>query len=261
MQQSPQKEPRAGVTVAPGPLQESDPIRALLRTMMDPSPRSGTDPGDARLGTGSKWCRVVILEDDQNLAELLTDYLSALPDFEIPKVYSEGESATRVILAEQPQVALIDLRLGGESGLDCLRTLRKQGVSTRLIAFTSLDDEATILEAFRAGADGYLVKQQSLKALAESLINCARGRPLVSDAALAALVKSFRSADTSGRLERLTPKERAVLDLTDKGHSCKEIAELLGMSLNTVYVHNKRILRKLKVGNRYAATFMLRGPA
>jgi DNA-binding NarL/FixJ family response regulator len=204
---------------------------------------------------------VVILEDDQNLAELLTDYLSALPDFEVPKVFSEGEKATQVILAEQPQVALIDLRLGGESGLDCLRTLRKKGVATRLVAFTSLDDEATILEAFRAGADGYLVKQQSLKALAESLVNCARGRPLVSDAALAALVKSFRSADSSGRLGRLTPKERAVLDLTDKGHSCKEIAELLNMSLNTVYVHNKRILRKLKVGNRYAATFMLRGPA
>lgn len=206
-------------------------------------------------------CRVVVLEDDQNLAELLRDFLSPQPEFETPKVFQDSASATRTILAEKPHIALIDLRLGGESGLDCLRELRKQGVSTRLIAFTSLDDEATILEAFRAGADGYLVKQQSLRTLAESLLNCAAGRPLVSDSAMAAVVKSFHSSDAGGRLERLTPKEREVLDLTDKGHSCKEIAELLGVSLNTVYVHNKRILRKLKVGNRYAATFLLRRPA
>jgi len=211
--------------------------------------------------TGVARCRVIILEDDKNLAELLIDFLSPQPEFETPKIFGDCASATKAILSENPHIALIDLRLGGESGLDCLRELRKLGVSTRLIAFTALDDEATILEAFRAGADGYLVKQQSLKTLAESLLNCAAGRPLMSDAAMTAMVQSFRTTDSNGRLQRLTPKEREVLDLTDKGHSCKEIADLLGVSLNTVYVHNKRILRKLKVGNRYAATFLLRRPA
>lgn len=210
--------------------------------------------------TQSTRCRVVILEDDPNLAEILVDYLTSLPQFEPPRLFSEPTAAARSILKDPPHIALIDLRLNGESGMDCLRMVKRQQLPTRMIAFTSSNDEPTILEAFRAGADGYLVKQQSMKALAESLLNCAAGRPLVSDAALAAMVRSFHGGDSSSPLARLTPKERQVLDLTNQGHSCKEIAQQLGVRLNTVYVHNKRILRKLKVGNRYAATFLLRGP-
>jgi len=237
-----------------------DPIREAASAKRSPLETLMAEGGAHLPLKEGERCRIVLLEDDLNLSELLSDYLAAVPEFEPPQVFRECGPAVKCILATRPHIALIDLRLGGESGLDCVRELRRHSVATRLIAFTSLDDEATVLEAFRAGANGYLVKQQSLMTLAESLLNCVSGRPLVSDAALAAIVKSFHAVESGGRLKRLTPKERKVLDLTDRGHSCKEIAELLGVSLNTVYVHNKRILRKLKVGNRYAATFLLRSP-
>jgi DNA-binding NarL/FixJ family response regulator len=257
---SSQNQSKVNAPVNPKTPEDPDQIREALRALMPPMGNAVLWKEPHRKSEAVERCRIVLLEDDLNLSELLLDYLSAVPEFEAPQVFRECGPAVKCILATKPHIALIDLRLNGESGLDCLRELRRHPVATRLIAFTSLDDESTVLEAFRAGADGYLVKQQSLKTLAESLLNCVSGRPLVSDAALAAMVKSFHAVESGGRLERLTPKEREVLDLTDRGHSCKEIAERLGVSLNTVYVHNKRILRKLKVGNRYAATFLLRSP-
>lgn len=202
--------------------------------------------------------RVALVEDDEALAELLCDYLAAHPRFTRPRFFAHPATALAGIREFRPHLVLVDLHLGGASGIDCIRRIRDAKLPAKILAFTSSNDEEAIVGALKAGADGYLLKQPSLAAVAESLLDAWAGQVVVSDAALAKIIGSFRRAEPAQSVTSLSPTERAVLDLTVDGLDCKIIARQLGVSVHTVYVHNKNIIRKLGVNNRHAAAAVWR---
>lgn len=202
--------------------------------------------------------RVVIVEDDDALAELVSDYLADHPKFTRPRVFSHAAAALAGIREFRPHLVLVDLHLAGSSGVDCIRRIRNAKLPAKVLAFTSSSDEETIVGALKAGADGYLLKQPSLVAVSESLLNAWAGQPVISDAALAKIIGSFRRPEPAQTVTTLSPAERAVLDLTVDGLDCKAIARQLGNSVHTVYIHNKNIIRKLGVTNRHAAAALWR---
>jgi two-component system nitrate/nitrite response regulator NarL len=201
--------------------------------------------------------RVALVEDDVRLAEIVADHLSNLPGFGPVSVFHSAVTAVREIPPLAPHVALIDLRLGGMSGLECIRRLRDLGVTTRLLAFTSSDSPEVVLEVLRAGADGYLLKNQPMGQLANQLVKTCSGVAVVSEELLGGILGSFR-APPGPNLDTLTRAEQNILDLTSEGLDCKAIARRLSISVNTVYVHNKHIIRKIGVGDRNAAAAVLR---
>ena len=201
--------------------------------------------------------RVVIVEDDAPLAELLGDYLADHPQFVRPKVFEHPAAAVAGIREFRPHLVLVDLRLVGSSGVDCIRRIRNAKLPVKVLAFTSSSDEEAIVGALKAGADGYLLKQPSLAAVAESLLAAWAGQPVISDAALK-ILGSFRRPEPAQTVTTLSPAERAVLDLTVDGLDCKAIARQLGISVHTVYIHNKSIIKKLGVTNRHAAAALWR---
>jgi two-component system nitrate/nitrite response regulator NarL len=201
--------------------------------------------------------RVVLVEDDHRLAEIVSEHLSNSPGFGPVTVFHAAVPALREIPKLAPHVALIDLRLGGMSGLECIRRLREQEVSTKLLAFTSSDSPELVIEVLRAGADGYLLKNQPMGQLVNQLVKTCAGLAVVSEELLTGILGSFR-AQPGPKLELLTPAERNILALTAEGLDCKTIARRLDISVNTVYVHNKRIIRKIGVGDRNAAAAVLR---
>lgn len=202
--------------------------------------------------------RVVIVEDDDTLAELVSDYLAGHPQFMRPRVFVHAATALAGIREFRPHVVLVDLHLAGSSGIDCIRRIRGAKLPVKVLAFTSSSDEEAIVGALKAGADGYLLKQPSLATVAESLLDAWAGQAVVSDAALAKIIGSFRRPEPAQSVTSLSPTERAVLDLTVDGLDCKIIARQLGVSVHTVYVHNKSIIRKLGVDNRHAAAALWR---
>jgi two-component system nitrate/nitrite response regulator NarL len=201
--------------------------------------------------------RVALVEDDVIFAEVVSEHLASAIGFGPVSVFHTATSALWEIARSTFHIALIDLRLGGMSGLECIRRLREKEVTTKLLAFTSSDDPDTIVEVLRAGADGYLLKNQPMAELVPSLMKMCTGRPVVSEALWPSILKSFRGAPAP-RLQKLTRSEQNVLALTAEGLDCKTIGRRLGISVNTVYVHNKRIIRKVGVGNRNAAAAVLR---
>lgn len=201
--------------------------------------------------------RVAILEDNLNLAELVADHLATIPGFAPVTVFHSAVTALREIPQLDPHVALIDLRLVGMSGLECIRRLREQGVSTKLLAFTASNSPDIVVEVLRAGADGYLLKNQPLAQLVNQLIKTCSGGTVLSEEVLGGLLSSFRTRPTA-KIEKLTRAEQNILALTAEGLDCKSIAKRLDISVNTVYVHNKKILRKIGVSNRNAAAAYLR---
>lgn len=205
--------------------------------------------------------RIVLVEDDEALVELLSDFLGNDPRFLRPEACAHSAAALPLIRRTRPHVVLVDLRLAGSSGLDCIRRIREERIQTRVLAFTSSADEEAIVGALNAGAEGYVTKQQPLAAIALALLNAVAGHTVVSDVALRRLIGSFHRTTAGSKLGNLTPAERAILDLTAEGLDCKQIARRLGISVHTVYVHNKNIISKLGVTNRHAAAALWREQA
>ncbi len=206
----------------------------------------------------SQSLRVVLVEDDEALVELLGDFLAAHPRFARPRSCAHAAAAIATIREFSPHAVLVDLRLAGSSGLDCIRRIREEGIRTHVLAFTSSNDEETILGALKAGAEGYLLKQQSLEFVAQSLLDVCAGQPVISEDALRKVIGSFHRPTGEQSIAQLSPAERAILDLTVDGLDCKHIARQLGISVHTVYIHNKNIIRKLGVTNRHAAAALWR---
>ena len=198
------------------------------------------------------------MEDDEALVELLGDFLGSDPRFSRPESCAHAATAIPIIRRIRPHVVLVDLRLAGSSGLDCIRRIREERILTRVLAFTSSDDEEAIVGALNAGAEGYLTKQQPLAAIAQALLNAVAGQTVISDIALRRLVGAFNRPAASSKVGNLSPAERAVMDLTVEGLDCKHVARRLGISVHTVYLHNKNIIRKLGVTNRHAAAALWR---
>ncbi len=202
--------------------------------------------------------RIVIVEDDDTLATLLVEYLGADPRFVRPRAFEHARSGVAGVKQFLPHAVLVDLRLNGSSGFECIRRIRAECAPTHVLAFTSADDEESIIGALTAGAEGYLLKGMSLQEVADALATVCAGGTAISAAVLPKVIGSFCRSPSSGPSLELPPTEESILDFTVKGLACKSIARHLGISVHTVYIHNKNIIRKLRVTNRHAAAALWR---
>lgn len=197
--------------------------------------------------------RVAIIDDDLDLLRLLELVIEATPGFAKPLVFSDAKTAFRKLANTSLDFALVDLAIPGDSGLRLIRRFVESRQAAQVVAFTGSDDEPTVLEALKAGASGYWVKTESLVDLTQALERAHRGEPLLSPAAYQAILSRIQGPPRPSVFENLSKAETAVLALTTEGLSCGDIAKRLQVSVHTVYVHNKRILKKLGVPSRTEA--------
>ncbi|MGK5555548.1 response regulator [Actinomadura kijaniata] len=202
--------------------------------------------------------RVVLVDDHEMILAGLTAMLAGFAG-RVRVVGQAGTSAdaARLVAALRPDVVLLDVRLGPESGLDVCRTLTGLAPESRVVFLSVYDDEQYVFEALRAGAGGYLLKRVDGPELVRRLEEVARGEVVV-DSTLAG-----RMAVTAARLRRgefwpgadrgLTQRESEVLSLLVGGLSNKAIAARLVVSEETVKSHLRTLYRKLAVADRSAA--------
>lgn len=193
---------------------------------------------------------VAVVEDDVSIREALVNWLRKADGFTLVGEFPDAESAVANFARLKPNVALVDINLPGQSGIECIRTLKPLLPETQFVMLTIYEDATHIFDALAAGATGYLLKDTPRQALIAALIQVhAGGSPMTSNIARK-VVQAFQSEPKSKSVEQLSKRESEVLALLAQGYLYKEIASAIGTSVSTVNSYIRRIYEKLQVQSR-----------
>jgi len=197
---------------------------------------------------------VIVVEDDRGLREQLVKILSSAPGIRSGGACASAEEALKVVPAKKPDVVLMDIRLPGMSGIDCVAELKRLLPTLQVIMLTVYEDSESIFRALKAGANGYLVKSSPPAKLLEAIQDVSKGGAPMSSPIARKVVQHFHSPPPSGpSAEDLSPREREVLNLLASGYIYKEIGDQLGIGVETVRTYVKNICEKMHVRGRLEA--------
>jgi DNA-binding NarL/FixJ family response regulator len=196
--------------------------------------------------------RVSIIEDDAALRKAIIERIDGDRRFDIVSDYASAEAAIKQLPQDQPDVVLSDINLPGMSGIDCVRKLKLQMPNTQFVMLTVYEDSERIFQALTAGATGYLVKRASRSELLESIVGVHRGESPMSSGIARKIVASFQRTEPS-ETDKLSPREKQVIELLAQGFLYKEIADQLQLSIPTVNGYIRSIYEKLQVHSRSQA--------
>ena len=191
---------------------------------------------------------VSIVEDDAKLRATLERYLTAQPGFRCASVYPNAEAALADLPKVKPHVVLMDINLPGLNGIECVARLRQQMPALKIIMLTVFEEEEQVFKALAAGAFGYLVKSIRPAKIIEAIREVHAGGSPMSGHIARKVVQSFQAqAALRSETDALSTREMEVLQSLSKGHTYKQIAGDLGISLGTVRTYIQRIYEKLHV--------------
>src|SRR5260221_13774812 len=197
---------------------------------------------------------VIIVEDNEGLREQLVQILKSVPDIKCLGAFVSGEEALPKILENKPDVVLMDIKLPGMSGIQCVAQIKKVAPDIQVIMVTVYEDSERIFRALKAGASGYLVKSSPPKQLIEAIRDAYKGGAPMSTHIARKVVQHFHLLGPSVQeAENLSPREREVLDLLAMGFIYKEIGSKLNIGAETVRTYVKNICQKMHVRSRLEA--------
>jgi DNA-binding NarL/FixJ family response regulator len=159
---------------------------------------------------------------------------------------SDGRQAVRLARELHPDVAVLDLAMPVMNGLEAAREILREAPVTKTILLTVHAEDRYVMEALRAGVQGYVLKTQPVEDLVQAIREVASGAAYLSPAVSRAVVDAYLASEGSPA-ERLTPRERQVLQLVAEGKTTKEIAKIMGVSAKTSESHRLRIMQKLGI--------------
>jgi DNA-binding NarL/FixJ family response regulator len=205
---------------------------------------------------------VSVVEDNRGVRESLAALLNQTPGFRCLSAFATGEEAVLRMPGEPPDVALVDIRLPGMDGIDCVARLT--GVLRRLkvLVLTRYERSDLIFQALRSGASGYLLKSAAPAELLDSIREVHAGGAPMSMQVARKVVRYFREMEAgSSGLESLSAREQEILRRLSQGYTYREIAESAGITVSTVRAHAHSIYAKLHVRSRGRAAFKWRQQA
>lgn len=194
--------------------------------------------------------RVLIADDHSVVRQGLRMFLALDPDIDIVGEACDGVQALELAHELRPDVVLMDLLMPEMDGIQATARVRNELPETEVIALTSVLEDSSVVNAIRAGAIGYLLKDTEADVLVKAIKAAAEGQVQLSPQAAARLMREVRAPNSP---EELTEREVDVLRLLAQGRSNKEIARLLSIGEKTVKTHVSNILSKLNVASRTQA--------
>jgi two-component system, NarL family, response regulator LiaR len=194
--------------------------------------------------------RVLITDDHGVVRQGLRMFLSLDPDIQVVGEASDGREALEMARELVPDVVLMDLLMPVMDGIAATRAIRSALPEVEVIALTSVLEDASVTDAIRAGAIGYLLKDTNVEELHRAVRGAAEGRVQLAPEAAARLMREVRAPESP---EALTARETEVLELLARGYANKQIASSLYVSEKTVKAHVSAILKKLGVQSRTQA--------
>ena len=203
--------------------------------------------------------RIVVIDDQEVVREGLRAILGTVPGFEVVGVAGNGASGLEAVAAHAPDVVLMDLNMPIMNGVEATRSIAAQHPDVRVLVLTTYDAEEWVLDAVRAGAAGYLLKDAPRERLIDAIRGTAEGRTHVDPAVAGGLLARAAQSDAatpSAVFDALSERELDVLRLIGKGLPNASIAEQLFLSEGTVRNYVSAILAKLEVGDRTQAAVL-----
>ena len=198
----------------------------------------------------------LVLEDQAPLAGWLKVTLEeCFPGIRV-SIADTLAAALRHVEHATPDIALVDLGLPDGSGLELIRALAGRRAPCEIVVTTIYADDHHLFPALRAGASGYLLKDQPRAKILQALLGIANGEPPLSASIARRLLRTFSGEATApaGDAPKLSARESETLVLIAKGYKIAEVAAALGVSANTAHEHVKNVYRKMKVNSRAEAT-------
>jgi DNA-binding NarL/FixJ family response regulator len=209
-----------------------------------PAPDSGEVPKKMPI-------KVSIVEDDEWIRENLATQISRTPGFVCAGSYPDGLVALGCIGKDTPDVVLMDINLPKMNGIECVRKLKAQFPATQILMLTVYEDSDKIFNSLLAGASGYLLKRTPQAQIIEAIADVHRGNSPMSGHIARKVVQYFNQRGSDEKeIEKLSKREREVLERLAEGVPYKEIADVLSLSIDTVRMHVKGIYSKLHVHSR-----------
>ncbi len=197
---------------------------------------------------------VVVVEDDRGLREQIVQILESAPDIKCLAAFASAETALPQILAGNADVILMDIKLPGMSGIQCVAEIKKVMPAKQIIMVTVYEDSERIFRALKAGANGYLVKSSPPEQLLAAIRDVSTGGAPMSSHIAHKVVRHFHTIGKSPtESENLSPREREVLELLASGFIYKEIGDKLNIGTETVRTYVKNICQKMHVRSRLEA--------
>ena len=190
----------------------------------------------------------IFLADDHPIVRRGFQLLLGMePDLMVCGEADSGPAALQKILALKPDVAIVDLSLKGSSGLELIKQLRAQRLNLKLLVFTMQGEGLYAERALRAGADGYITKEEGTEKAIQAIRLLIQGKRYVSDQMAEKMMESLVSdtAGAGGAVESLSDRELEVLELIGSGLGSREIAEKLHLSIKTIESHREHLKSKL----------------
>lgn len=207
---------------------------------------------------GSKRQKIILAEDQTLVRKGLRALLSSEAELEIVAEAENGIEAIRSSAMHNPDLILLDLAMPKLSGLSAIKEIKRQSPETKILALTLHTSEEYILEAFKSGADGYCLKNDTHAELLTAIKSVLSGKNYLSPAISGKVLEGYLNgkqrikSDTSW--EKLTSREKEVLKLVGEGYTSTEIADILYISDKTVDKHRSNIMNKLDLHSATALT-------
>jgi DNA-binding NarL/FixJ family response regulator len=197
--------------------------------------------------------RVFLVDDHEVVRRGLRELFEPQEDLEVVGEAGNAEEALDRVLGAKPDVALLDVRLPGESGIELCRDLRTALPDLRCLMLTSFADDDALFSAILAGASGYLLKEIRGPELVSAVRRVAAGQSLIDPALTATVMDRLRGHREDERLAKLSPQERRILDLIAEGKTNRQIGTELYLAEKTVKNYVSNLLTKMGFARRTEA--------
>ena len=195
--------------------------------------------------------KVAIIEDDDWIRENLAGQIRETDGFLCAGSYRTGEDAIARLPATAPDVVLMDINLPKMNGIECVRQLKTLVPAAQILMLTVYEDSDRIFNSLLAGASGYLLKRTPQTEIMQAIAEVHRGNSPMTGHIARKVVQYFNQrGHAETEIERLSKREREVLDHLARGVPYKEIADVLSLSIDTIRIHIKGIYSKLHVHSR-----------
>ena len=193
--------------------------------------------------------KIVLADDHQIVRHGLRSLLSAEPDMQVVGEADNGRSVVRMVQEFSPQVVIMDISMPDLNGIEATRQIIAESPGIKIIALSMHSDSLFVLNMFKAGASGYLLKDCALEELVKAVRTVINRKIYLSPGISDIVIKDFvigYSSDSSA-YSVLTAREREVLQLMAEGKTTNQIADSLCVSVKTVEAHRKQLMNKLDI--------------
>ena len=213
--------------------------------------------------------RIVLIDDHPLFRKGLEQLITSSDGFTVCGEAGNAAQGLSALRKLEPDLTIIDISLPGANGIELIKNIRAEFPKLPVLVLSMHDESLYALRSIRAGAQGYIMKQEALESVVRALNEIMAGRPYLSPAMSAKLITNFAKGSENGKTnptDTLSDRELEILELIGKGHEVTEIARELHLSPKTVETHRAHIKEKLNLANarqvaRFAVQWVAEQPA